>query len=232
MKKFKTKSLKKSYTELIIIVIVITTITITNYYNSHITPKLINVVNTKIEEITNIYIKNNIVPANVDVERLIKINKNNKDEILYVDIDTTYANEIMIGVIKQIQANIFEFNMEDSLMKKHDNNIYITVPLLMANDGALFQNLGPKVPIKVNFYEHAFGNINLELVDYGINNALVKIYLEVFLEQKLYLPYKEEKLTKSFSLLISSKIINGSVPSIYGGTINKSSSTLTANPNN
>lgn len=227
MKKFKTKSIKSSHKEILIVIISLTTLFIINYYNKKISPKLINIATTKIEEITNIYIKNNIVPSSVDVDKLIKINKNSKDEILYVDIDTTYANEIMVGVVKKIQANIFEFNVTDSLIKKNEDNTYIMIPLLVSNDGILFQNLGPKIPIKLNFYEHAFGNVNVELVDYGINNALIKIYLEVFLEQKLYLPYKEEKITKNFSLLISSKIINGSVPSIYGGSINKSSSTLT-----
>lgn len=226
MKKFKTKSIKSSHKEILIVIISLTTLFIINYYNKKISPKLINIATTKIEEITNIYIKNNIVPSSVDVDKLIKINKNSKDEILYVDIDTTYANEIMVGVVKKIQANIFEFNVTDSLIKKNEDNTYIMIPLLVSNDGILFQNLGPKIPIKLNFYEHAFGNVNVELVDYGINNALIKIYLEVFLEQKLYLPYKEEKITKNFSLLISSKIINGSVPSIYGGSINKSSSTL------
>lgn len=226
MKKFKTKSIKSSHKEILVIIISLTTILIINYYNKKISPKLIDIATTKIEEITNIYIKNNIVPSSVDVDKLIKINKNSKDEILYVDIDTTYANEIMVGVVKKIQANIFEFNVTDSLIKKNEDNTYIMIPLLVSNDGILFQNLGPKIPIKLNFYEHAFGNVNVELVDYGINNALIKIYLEVFLEQKLYLPYKEEKITKNFSLLISSKIINGSVPSIYGGAINKSSSTL------
>lgn len=226
MKKFKTKSIKNSHKEILIIIISITTFIITSYYNKNISPKLLDIATTKIEEITNIYIKNNIVPTNVDIERLIKINKNSKDEILYVDIDTTYANEIMVGVVKKIQSNIFEFQVDDQMLKKHHNDIYINIPLLASNEGVLFQNLGPKIPVKLNFYEHAFGNINVELIDYGINNALIKIYLEVFLEQKMYLPYKEEKLTKNFSLLISSKIISGSVPSIYGGSINKSSSTL------
>lgn len=226
MKKFKTKSIKNSHKEILIIIISITTFIITSYYNKNISPKLLDIATTKIEEITNIYIKNNIVPTNVDIERLIKINKNSKDEILYVDIDTTYANEIMVGVVKKIQSNIFEFQVDDQMLKKHHNDTYINIPLLASNEGVLFQNLGPKIPVKLNFYEHAFGNINVELIDYGINNALIKIYLEVFLEQKMYLPYKEEKLTKNFSLLISSKIISGSVPSIYGGSINKSSSTL------
>ncbi len=197
-----------------------------NYYNKKISPKILNIASTKIEEITNLYIKNNIVPEYVDLDKLINLNKNKKDEILYIDINTTYANEIMVNVVKKIQQNIFEFNINDSIIKKHQNNTYIKVPLLLADDGVLINNLGPKIPIKINFYEHAFGNIEVELEDYGINNAILKIFLEVTLEQKIYIPYKEEKLNKTFRLLIGSKVITGTVPSIYGGTLNKISDNL------
>lgn len=226
MKRFKTKTVKAKHKELIILLIIAIILLFIDYYNKNITKKILDIASTKIEEVTNIYIKNNIVPENVDIEKLININKNDKGEILYVDIDTNYANQIMVSVIKKIQNNIFELEINDSLLKRNKRNTYLKVPLFLADDGALINNLGPKIPVKLNFYEHAFGNIEVELLDYGINNAIIKVYLEVILEQKIYIPYKEEKLNKKFSLLIGSKIITGTVPSIYGGTIHKSSSDL------
>lgn len=226
MKRFKTKSVKVKHNELLILLIIIIILLLLKFYNKNITKKILDIASTKIEEVTNLYIKNNIVPESVDIEKLININKNAKGEILYVDIDTNYANQIMVSVIKKIQNNIFELDINDSLLKKHEGNAYLKVPLFLADDGALINNLGPKIPVKLNFYEHAFGNIEVELLDYGINNAMIKVYLEVILEQKIYIPYKEEKLNKKFSLLIGSKIITGTVPNIYGGAIHKSSSDL------
>lgn len=226
MKRFKTKSVKVKHNELLILLIIIIILLLLKFYNKNITKKILDIASTKIEEVTNLYIKNNIVPESVDIEKLININKNAKGEILYVDIDTNYANQIMVSVIKKIQNNIFELDINDYLLKKHEGNAYLKVPLFLADDGALINNLGPKIPVKLNFYEHAFGNIEVELLDYGINNAMIKVYLEVILEQKIYIPYKEEKLNKKFSLLIGSKIITGTVPNIYGGAIHKSSSDL------
>lgn len=226
MKRFKTKSVKAKHNEFLILLIIIIILLFLKFYNKNITKKIIDIASTKIEEVTNLYIKNNIVPESVNIEKLININKNAKGEILYVDIDTNYANQIMVSVIKKIQNNIFELNINDSLLKKHEGNAYLKIPLFLADDGALINNLGPKIPVKLNFYEHAFGNIEVELLDYGINNAMIKVYLEVMLEQKIYIPYKEEKLNKKFSLLIGSKIITGTVPNIYGGAIHKSSSDL------
>ncbi len=226
MKRFKTKSVKAKHNEFLILLIIIIILLFIKFYNKNITKKILDIASTKIEEVTNLYIKNNIVPESVDIEKLININKNAKGEILYVDIDTNYANQIMVSVIKKIQNNIFELDINDTLLKKHEGNVYLKVPLFLADDGALINNIGPKIPVKLNFYEHAFGNIEVELLDYGINNAMIKVYLEVMLEQKIYIPYKEEKLNKKFSLLIGSKIITGTVPNIYGGAIHKSSSDL------
>lgn len=217
MKKFKTRRNHGYNYHLILIIIAIEVILIINFYNKNISKKLLDISETKIEEITNIYVKNNIVPKDVDINKLLSIDKNSKEEIKSVDIDNNYANEIMVSVVKKIQNNIFEFNMDDELLKKHDDSVYLFIPLFLAYDGVLLSNLGPKIPVKISFYEHAFGNIEVEITDYGINNALIKVYLEISLEQKIYIPYKQVPKTKEFRLIIASKVINGTVPNLYGG---------------
>ena len=221
MRKFKTKLNKKRSFNLTMLSIVILVFLIINFYNKRISDKLLDIASTKIDEVTNIYIKNNIVPKDVSLDRLLEIDKNSKEEIISVNIDNNYANEIMIDVVKKIQNNIFELDVDDTLLKKYKDSTYISLPLLLVYDGTLLSNLGPRIPVKLSFYEHAFGNIEVELTDYGINNALIKIFLEISLEQKIYIPYKETTKTKEFRLIIGSKIINGTVPNIYGGMYQK-----------
>lgn len=222
MTRFKTKKQKKSRIEVYLIIIVILTIVLIRHYNYKISSKLTNIAESKIEEVTNLYIKKDIVPQNINLEELIKVHKNNAEEIISLDIDSNYANKLMIDVITKIQNNIFIMDFDDEFLKKKNKNVYLNIPLFITDNGSLFANLGPRIPIKLSFYEHAFGNIEVELVDYGINNCLIKVYLSVSLEQRLYIPYQEEKKYKDFSLLIGSKMIAGKVPSIYGGSIKKS----------
>lgn len=223
MTRFKTKRQKRSKIEIYIVIILILTFFLIRKYNNLISNKIIDIAETKIEEITNIYVKKNIVPENIDIEGLIKVYQNDAGEILSVDIDSNYANSIMVDVITKIQNNIFTMDFEDELLKKKNDNVYLSIPLFMAYKGTLFSNLGPRIPIKLSFYEHAFGNIKVELTDYGINNCLVKVYLQVSLEQRIYIPYEQDKNYKNFDLLIGTKMITGKVPSIYGGSIMKSS---------
>lgn len=229
MKMFITRKRKKRRFELVLISIIFFTCLFINFYNKKISPKIINISETKLEEITNMYVKNNIVPDYIDLETLVKIDKNKKEEIVSLDIDTNYANQLMVETIKKIQGNIFNLEFKDEMLKKYKNNIYLEIPISLARDGAILSNLGPKIPIKISFYEHAFGNIAVELTDYGINNALLKVFLEVELEQKLYIPYKENKNKKVFRLLIASKIISGTVPGIYGAALSKNSEILGLN---
>lgn len=226
MTRFKTKKHKKSRIEIYLIIIAFITFLLIRKYNDLLSNKITDITSNKIEEVTNLYVKKDIVPKNINLEDLIKVYQNDAGEILTVDIDSNYANKIMIDVITKIQNNIFAMDFEDELLKKKNDNIYLSIPLFMAYNGNLLSNLGPKVPIKLSFYEHSFGNIEVELTDYGINNCLVKVYLSVSLEQRIYIPYDTNKKYKNFDLLIGTKIITGKVPSIYGGRIMKSSEVI------
>lgn len=233
MKKFKTKTRKKKKPELYIIIIVLLTIGIINYYNKNISDKIINIASVKLEQVSLYYIKKDIAPTNVNLNDLFNVNLNSKEEITFIDIDTDYARELMVEIVEKIQENIYALergNVSDDMnlkeLKTKDGNIYLLIPLMLSSDGVLTQSIGPKVPVKLSFYEYVFGNIDIEVVEYGINNALVKIYLTISLEQKIILPYKEEKYMRDLSIIIGSKIITGKVPSIYGDSMQKSSPIL------
>ena len=77
-------------------------------------------------------------------------------------------------------------------------------PLLciISDNGVLFSSIGPKIPIKISFYEHVLGTVETSISEYGINNALLKVTLTIDLEQKLILPYKEQKVFNQYKLVI------------------------------
>lgn len=233
MKKFKTKSNKNRRVDLIIIIIIVLILIFLHYYDIRMNKALIDYSASKLEEITTLYIKKDIAPKNVELNNLISVNLNKNEEITYIDIDMDYAREIMVQIVKKIQSNIFrlengkieDFNNSNELKSKK-GILYMEIPLLINKNKSILSSIGPKVPIKLSFYEHVLGNVETKITEYGINNALINVYMIITLEQKLYLPYKEEKLSRDYSIILGSKIVTGKVPSIYGDGYKKTSSII------
>ena len=235
MKRFKFKKKSKFFIDITIILIIIITILLLILYNKKISPKVIDIASSKLEEITTLYIKRDIIPSNVDLMKLVKVTKNNKDEILMIDTDYDYAYKIMKEIVDKIQKSIHNLEMGNITdfynhreIETNNNNLYLKVPLGLNSEGTLLSSLGPKIPIKISFYEHVLGTIETKIEGYGINNSLLKVEMIIDLDQKLILPYKEKMLNKSYKLELGSKVIIGTVPNIYGGSLLQKSSTISS----
>ena len=226
MKRFKTKNQKYTRDLVIILIIVLTSIFI-HYYDNKISSKLLDVAKSRLEELTIMYIKKDIIPKNRDLNKLIIINKNKKDEIIYVDVNYDYANQIIQEVVGNIQKNINNIrNDKKQELQSYNGNIYLKIPLYLYGNGTLLNNLGPKVAVKLNFYEYVLGTIDTEIEQYGINNVLLKVYLDIELNQKMIIPYQEKIVKNNFRLILGTKLINGIVPDIYGGLLHNNSSII------
>lgn len=233
MKKFRTKNNKTKRVDLIVFIILVFFLIFLHYYDIKVNDALIDYSTSKLEEITTLYIKKDIAPSEVELNNLISINLNKNEEITYIDIDMDYAREIMVQIVKKIQDNIFKLEkgeIEDfknsNELKSKKGILYMEVPLLINENKSILSSIGPKVPLKLSFYEHVLGNVETQITEYGINNALIDVCMIISLEQKLYLPYKEEKIIREYSIILGSKIITGKVPSIYGNGYEKSSSII------
>lgn len=225
MKTFKTRNNKHRYTYILIVVSL--TLIMLYKFASKMKDDTIKIIDMNLEEQTNLIIKNNIIPKNIDVDKLLIINKNSKNEIIYTDIDMNYANGVMIDITKKIQDNIFNIPLfKSEILKRNEDNDYAVVPIMFNGNFGLISNIFPKIPVKISYYEHSFGNIDIEIREYGINNAILYVYLVIDIEQKIYYPYKPLSNYKHYKVLIASRIINGIVPSVYGGMMKKSSSII------
>ena len=80
--------------------------------------------------------------------------------------------------------------------------------------------------ILINFVGSVLTNIKTKITDYGINNALVEIYVTVVLQTDLISPVVEKENKIDYDVLIASAVINGRVPEIYGGLIQSKSNSL------
>ena len=138
------------------------------------------------------------------VDDLISLNLNKKDEIISVDynIDKVY---VLLGESLEILYNNLEkidFSMN---YKVNDKNI-LWVPLGIGNKNILISNFGPKIPIKIDILTDSSMGYKTKVKNYGINNVLLELYLDISVSSSLLTPVSKEEIKDNFSILIASII--------------------------
>ena len=60
-------------------------------------------------------------------------------------------------------------------------------------------------------------SIKTELTPYGINNSLLKVYVIVNTRVRFIIPFVYDSVYIESEIPVIMKIINGSIPEVYGG---------------
>ena len=107
-----------------------------------------------------------------DKNEILKIYKNSKGEILYVDYDMALSYQLLNQISKQIKDSIEENEYPNK-------GIILTLPFNVSSDNIFINNLGPKITIKINYINSILTNIYTKITNYGLNNALVESYIKI-----------------------------------------------------
>lgn len=159
------------------------------------------------------------------IDDILVVNKNSDGEILYVDYDLDQAYQALDVVTTTL--NDLLIDLEDGLITNNtDSDIFsskyglvMKLPLLGGSNSAFLANLGPKIYFKINFVGSLLTNIKSKIVNYGMNNALVELYVTIKISEEIIAPFVNGEQLIEYDVLIASKVINGRVPEFYGGTI-------------
>jgi len=85
----------------------------------------------------------------------------------------------------------------------------------MATNNALLSNVGPKIPVRVSLSGEMESNIKTEIEEYGINNSVLKIIINVSVSEQIILPLLSKKITVDNDVPIAIKMIQGQIPDYY-----------------
>lgn len=161
------------------------------------------------------------------INDIIKIEKNENNEIISVDFDNVKTNKIlydvnysMMNYIKKIENN--ESISEDSKLKDNYLNkekMIYNVPFNVISEKPVLIGISPRIPFKLEIISSATNNISTYIKEYGINNSMVELQLEIEINVQIILPFTSQKTTINKQLPISTKIIQGKIPEYYGGMI-------------
>ncbi len=205
-------------------------------FNQKITPKLIEIatqeMNRMIYDIFNDYTFFTKLPNSL-LKDLLSIQTNSNGEIVNVNYNTKKAYTIADTIIKEVKenlANIQQDKVESKFYLKSqfqpEEGVILNFPIGLASDNVYFANLGPKIPVKMKMMETVLTNLKTRIKDYGINNALVEVYVDVSINYELITPVTFDQKKLNYEILLAAEIINGKIPTYYGGLYETKSNIL------
>lgn len=215
--KLKERLKRKYYILITFLISLFLFIIIFSLYSKKLNPKLNDYIDFLVkDEIYKKVIKSNNFITNEEVNDILYIDKNDSNEIVYLDynMDKTY---------KLLNKYI------ESLKKDNSKSKILSVPLFIASDNIIISSLGPKIKFKYEIIDNVKGKIKTKVIDFGVNNALVEMYFELEIGYLVVIPMNKKESVLKTEILISSKIINGKVPTFYGKNIFKESGVSTSN---
>lgn len=194
--------------------------------NAGIKPTLTAFAETQTKQIATKVINKAItkkIANGIDVENLIK--EDSSDDAQY---NAEIINRIQSEITNLVQLNIkeaergnlqeLEFLTDVEINEEEtgkSDGIVFSVPLGQATNNALLANLGPQIPIRFNAIGAVQTDLKTNVEDFGINNALVKVYVHLKVDIKIIIPFETKTTTIEQDILVAMKEFKGDVPQFY-----------------
>ena len=230
MRKFYSKNKRISFIKYIyILLIILFDIIFFNTFYKRLGNNVYYYSRVKINELTKYYLNNTIKKyLNINTNDYIMINSVNNN-IVGVDIDNEKANYLLKRIIDDLEESINKLedgninNYNNLEMIHGDDGIILFIPSGVVFNNIVLSNIGASIPVKINFLENINAYLDVQVDNYGINNSLVKLYIIISIEEVIEIPSNNKNYIQEYKFLLSSKLVNGEVPSIIGSSINSNS---------
>ncbi len=218
--------MKKKISILLIIIFIalLIAIIIVNYIDKKISPIVMDYSKGEIKKIASIIINRSIRDNLLDdgiLDELFIVGKDN-NEITSVTLNSFIVNKITNRISDACEDNLRLIERGEYNKLEEDFNLgeeYFLVPSGVFITNSILSNIGPKIPINLKIIGNVTSGIKSEVKEYGINNSLITISVEISVELLVILPISSDYVSITNYVPILVKIIQGNVPEIYGGNL-------------
>lgn len=212
---------------IIIIMIIICVVLGLMIVNKKVRPIFLAIAQDESKRISNIIINDSVkkeINNGITFDKLFIVNDNDNNSI--VDFDTVVINRLMTNINDNILLNIkyLENGDVDKLdmlvgynKKKLKKGIIYEIPLSTTINNIFLFNLCPKIPVKIHYVGNIESKIRTKITNYGINNALVEVYIDISINLQIILPLLTNKITTNNSVPIAIKMVHGNIPQYFSG---------------
>ena len=197
---------------------------------------IIKYATSETERIANV-ILNDVVNIDDDYfnEDLFEISRDNDGNIELINFDTKVTNRLLKDIndkaMKRLSAiekgDTTDIELSDSLKGTRlaflDDGVVCDIPIGSLFHNGLIVNLTTSIPIRFSFIGTVSSNIVTDVKEYGFNNALIEVGIEVTIKEKITMPHSTESIPITTKVNLTTQLIQGSVPNYYNGAFSASS---------
>lgn len=224
---------------LIIIFVIIGILILFKFFNQKLKPIFLNIAESESKKIATLIINDSIskqLTSDLTVDNLFNITKDNDGNITSIDLNSVMVNKILtiatstairnLKYIEEGKADLLE--LPDNLFVEYEDNridkgIIYEIPSGVAFGNTILANVGPKIPVRISLIGDATSSINTKVTNYGINNALMEVYVDLTVEIKVIMPLMSKNVSVTTSIPVAIKLIQGKIPEYYSSSLDKPS---------
>ncbi len=204
-----------------------------HYFENKLGPGLITVAENEIERLTIIVMNNCIrkyTELDTNLEDILMISRTDQNEIEFIRYNTKKVNAMTASITQMLERDLnhmvkgdFEKidlnlnNISDAYYTKINDGIIFSISMGTATGNSLLANLGPKIPLNLSLVEDATASVNTKITEYGINNAMIEVVVDLKASTVVHMPFLTKKVTVKNTIPITMEIIQGKIPSYYLG---------------
>ena len=223
MRKFKRRVILKNYIFIYLVIIFIEVFYSIDKIGLMISPKMINIIKNNISYYDNILIEEYLDTKELRdsyIEELITIDKNSKEEIVNIDINTSNSYILLKRIVNNLKNSNSTYR--DMYANNKKNYIVLRYPIGLISNNILINNLGYRIPIRLELNSNILTGIKSKVTNYGLNNALIEVYLRVKFTSNVVYFSLDDRVDNEYEILLASKMIMGRVPEMFNGYLEKS----------
>ncbi len=210
------------------------------YLDRVATPTLLRYAELETRKLSTIIINRAIsknVASNINLDELIITTKNSNNEIQTVDFNPFMVNKILALVGNTITLNlkwledgkIDLIELPNEIIENYNEanlkqGIVYLIPLGVITKNSFLSNLGPKIPVRLSPIGSVESNVSTRVNEYGINNVILEILINVKVSESVNLPFASKLITIENEIPIAIKLIQGKIPEYYSNGLTKDSS--------
>ena len=197
------------------------------YYSVKMSPVVFTYAESEVKKLTTLIINKSItkqMSVGLDVDNLLNITRNSNGDIQMISYNSITVTKLLNSVTNLVQLNIksIEEGNVDLLElpdiydeEKMKHGIVYEIPLGTVTDNFLLANLGYKIPVKFTLVGSTTTNLDTKITEYGINNALLEIFITIDVTTQINIPFVSKEVNMSTSVPVAIKLIQGLIPEYY-----------------